>query len=270
MDFQTELLAKRDKIDRILLGALKTLDSTSPTLLSAAAYAVKVGGKRLRPIMFMAAYEHCGGTNIAAAEDFACAIEFLHTYTLVHDDLPEMDNDDFRRGKPSCHKKFGVSFGLLAGDALVNLAYQCFLRAATSPEFLRAATYFSECGGMTGVLGGQAAEFEYITTNRLPDMDARERIYKGKTAALFRGACVGGALAAGANAEKIAVFERFSENFGIAFQLKDDALDSDGAACENEVKQRFEFYSNEARLAAEKIGSEFFVKLTEYGINRIN
>ena len=194
-------------------------------------YSVSVGGKRIRPVLLLEANRLCGG-SVDAVLPFACALEMIHTYSLIHDDLPCMDDDDLRRGQPSCHKKFGEATALLAGDALLTHA---FAVCAASPIALKnpalavkSIALLSSCAGVSGMIGGQeidlASEGKQITPEKLQTMDAK------KTGALIRAACEIGAVLAGASETQTAVLCAYAEHIGQAFQIVDDILDVEGDA----------------------------------------
>ncbi|MBR2970579.1 MAG: polyprenyl synthetase family protein [Clostridia bacterium] len=190
-------------------------------LYSAVKYVFSCGGKRLRPMMFLHAYMLGGKQITDEIKDFAVAIECLHQYTLVHDDLPCMDNDDLRRGKPTCHKMFGEANALLVGDALLNLAFTLMLKAATvHPMAAKAAYEFSCLTGGAGVIGGQA--------NELNTLDFRanvEDIYSKKTSYLIWASVLSGAVLAGLSQKQINGLKEYCFNFGFAFQVYDDLMD---------------------------------------------
>ena len=193
-------------------------------------YSVFAGGKRLRPILCIAACEACGGTA-EQAMPAACALELLHTYTLIHDDLPAMDNDTLRRGRSTCHIQFDEATAILAGDALLTLAFEVL---ALQPQGGALAAELARAAGSRGVIGGQAEDL--AAEGQPPDADLVETIHRNKTAALIRAACVMGGLCAGATfppspeglrrtsqtLEKLAVY---GESTGLAFQIIDDLLD---------------------------------------------
>ncbi|MBQ7596973.1 MAG: polyprenyl synthetase family protein [Clostridia bacterium] len=192
-------------------------------------YSCAVGGKRIRPVLVLEACRLCGG-DIALALPFACALEMIHTYSLIHDDLPCMDNDDLRRGQPSCHKKFGEATALLAGDALLTHAF-CVcaesVLAKKHPETaIRAVALLSSLAGTSGMIGGQeidlASEGKQISLQALREMDAK------KTGALIKAACALGAVIAGASQEQTNALLLFAESLGQAFQVVDDILDVEG------------------------------------------
>ena len=198
--------------------------SLHPTLLEAMRYSLLDAGKRIRPIL---ALEFCraAGGNPDDAMPFACGVEMIHTYSLIHDDLPCMDNDDLRRGKPSCHVQFGEDTALLAGDALQPLAFETMLSGSQlRPDLtVRAANTLAHACGAAGMVGGQvidlANEGKHVGLDELRLMDA------GKTGAIIKAACVMGVIAADGSDEMIAIAENYAENIGIAFQITDDILD---------------------------------------------
>lgn len=194
----------------------------------AMAYSVENGGKRLRPILVLEFCKMCGG-NIADAIPFACALEMIHTYSLIHDDLPCMDNDDFRRGKESCHKKFGENFGILAGDALLTYAFQVASDAPVPPEIaVRCIRFLSNYAGIYGMVGGQTMDVQNENRKDLTIKDIEET-HKLKTGALIRCACeIGCAVAKATNIQYDAA-RKYAENLGLAFQIVDDILDVTGS-----------------------------------------
>lgn len=194
---------------------------------AAARYSLLDGGKRIRPIILLEFYKLCGG-NDDCAYNFACALEMIHTYSLIHDDLPCMDNDDMRRGRPSCHKKYGETMALLAGDALLTEAFSLAAKTLGLPadRIVKALAYLAECAGINGMVGGQTIDIEY--EGKTPDDDTLEEMYSLKTSALLRAAAVCGAMLAGADDEKIELAAQYGKSLGLAFQLIDDILDASG------------------------------------------
>lgn len=190
-------------------------------------YSVEIGGKRLRPILVLEFCKLCGG-NIADALPFACALEMIHTYSLVHDDLPCMDDDDYRRGKESCHKKFGEAYAVLAGDALLTYAFQIASDAGVDDHtIVKCTRALANYAGIYGMVGGQTLdlaneESSDVTVERLAETD------KLKTGALIRCACELGCNAAKANNAQYEAAKSYAENLGIAFQIVDDILDVTG------------------------------------------
>jgi geranylgeranyl diphosphate synthase type II len=187
-------------------------------------YSVFAGGKRIRPILCLEA-ARMFAEDVEGAIHAGCALEFTHTYSLIHDDLPALDNDDLRRGKPTCHKAFGEALAILAGDALLTLAFQTLAAAPIEPA--RRVRVISEiataAGTVGGMVGGQVADLE---AERKPaDAEELEYIHRSKTAALIRASIVAGAIAGGAAHEDVERLRRFGENIGWAFQVVDDILD---------------------------------------------
>jgi len=218
--FQTTLKQQANAVNRELDRILPD-ETTRPTRLhEAMRHSVFAGGKRFRPVLCIAACEACGGTQDAAL-DAACALEILHTYTLIHDDLPAMDDDTLRRGQPTCHIAFDEATAILAGDALLTLAFEVLAKIPTIGSSL--ALELARAAGSQGVIGGQAEDL--AAEGKLPDADRVEYIHRHKTAALIRAACVMGGLCAGANEDGLAALALYGESIGLAFQLTDDLLD---------------------------------------------
>ncbi len=189
-------------------------------------YSLSNGGKRIRPILVLEFCRLCGG-NIDDAMNFACAIEMIHTYSLIHDDLPCMDNDDFRRGKPSCHKAYGEEYALLAGDGLLTLAFETALLDGNGvlPENkIRAVRTLASLAGIGGMVGGQVLDLQAEKT--APDYDKIKTIDSLKTGALIKAAVLLGCFAANVTDEaKLAAAQKYAECIGFAFQIVDDILD---------------------------------------------
>jgi len=207
------------------LDRLLPRETTRPNSIhQAMRYSVFAGGKRVRPLLCLET-SRMFHSDIGPALHPACAIEFIHTYSLIHDDLPSLDNDDLRRGKPTCHKKFGEATAILAGDALLTLAFETI--AATPVEAERRAAMVTEvakaAGTVNGMVGGQVADLEAQGRQVLPEM--LEYIHRSKTAALIRASVPAGALWAGASEDDVARLRRFGETIGWAFQVTDDILD---------------------------------------------
>ncbi len=224
-------------IDSLLKDYQAKLDSRLDILLSengqlydeimtACRYAVLNGGKRIRPILLLEFYKLCGKDD-DCAYNFACALEMIHSYSLVHDDLRCMDNDDMRRGKPSCHKAFGESTALLCGDALLTEAFSVASKTlGIAPEkVVKALSHLAASAGVNGMIGGQVIDMEDNTGS---DDDVLFEMYRLKTGALLKTACAIGCILAGADDELISIAEKFGEKVGIAFQIIDDILDSVG------------------------------------------
>jgi len=200
-----------------------------PIIYEAMKYSLLAGGKRLRPIMAIMACELFDG-NINEVMSFACSIEMIHTYSLIHDDLPAMDNDDYRRGKLTNHKVFGEGFAILAGDALLNKAFEIMHQALIkSPklENIKAAAYISKASGTQGMIGGQCIDLYY--ENKAIDLEILNAMHDKKTGAMIRAPLVAGALIAGAREEDVQRLEKFGQLIGLAFQISDDILDVEGS-----------------------------------------
>lgn len=228
-DMNVKIKEYCELIEAELSKILNRKDCLQQAVFDAMNYSISAGGKRIRPIILLEFCKICGG-NIKDALPFACALEMIHTYSLIHDDLPCMDNDDMRRGKPSCHKAFGEANALLAGDALLNMAFETMLLSSDNkidPALkLKAAQFIATCSGADGMIGGQVIDLE----NEGKDISEEilMRLYKDKTAALLRAAAVSGTILAGADDDKIAAADNFALNLGLAFQIVDDVLDYTG------------------------------------------
>jgi len=211
-------------IELALESHLPTEATEPPTIHRAMRYSVFAGGKRIRPILCVEA-AHVFSKSAAAAVTVGCAIEFIHTYSLIHDDLPALDNDDMRRGKPTCHKEFGEAMAILAGDALLTLAFETLARADVEParRVQILAEVGSSAGTVRGMVGGQVADIE--AEGKPVDAAGLEYIHRSKTAALIRAAIVSGAIAGGAADADIERMRRFGEALGWEFQVVDDILD---------------------------------------------
>lgn len=189
-------------------------------------YSLSAGGKRIRPVLVMEFCRVCGG-DTKNAEAAACAIEMIHTFSLIHDDLPCMDNDDYRRGKPSCHKAYGEATALLAGDALENLAFGIIADAVIPDSVkVRLVQTLAKAVGVNGMIGGQVIDTEYEDKN-IPE-EMLLRMYSMKTSALLKAACLMGCICAEADEEKMTAAIKYAENLGLAFQIIDDILDITG------------------------------------------
>ena len=196
-------------------------------LVDAVRYSLNLKGKRVRPSLTLAFAELCGG-SVDAAMPFACAVEMVHTYSLIHDDLPCMDDDDFRRGQPSNHKVFGEDIALLAGDALQSMAYSAMLSdeavaAVGGARAARAARILAEKSGLLGMVGGQVIDLSM--EHQTVGIELVRLMEEKKTANLIEAACMMGCVVAGAEEEKIAAAERYAHAIGLAFQIVDDILD---------------------------------------------
>lgn len=213
-------------IDRAIIDFLPQCRDNQDEVAEAMKYSLSNGGKRLRPV-FCLEFAACLGLSKKEALPFACALEYIHTYSLIHDDLPCMDNDDFRRGKPSCHKKFGEAIALLAGDALLTHAFQIITESELSDyKKINAVSLLSQNSGACGMIGGQVIDLKYEKGK--PNLNQILSVHKLKTGALISAACLMGCIAGGATEKQMAAASKFAYTLGIAFQIKDDILDVTG------------------------------------------
>ena len=224
MELKRYLLARQKEIDRDLDRFLPKESTPPATIHKAMRYSLFAGGKRLRPILCLAAAEACGG-EIRPALPLACAVECIHTYSLIHDDLPSMDNDDLRRGRPTCHKVFGEGIAILAGDALLTIAFEIAAtvklpRRYSLPEIL---SEIASAAGSRKLIAGQVADLE-AEGRRLNRAQLRY-IHENKTAALLTASVRLGAMTANATAKQLAAITDFGRALGLAFQVIDDILD---------------------------------------------
>ena len=189
-------------------------------------YSLTAGGKRIRPALTLEFCRLCGGDSFKALP-LACGLEMIHTYSLIHDDLPCMDNDDLRRGKPSCHKVFGEDTALLAGDGLLTLAFETALSADLPPACVRdAGIVLAKAAGVAGMIGGQVMDL--ANEGKTVDAETLRQTDRRKTGALIRAGAAMGCIAAGASAEQKAAADRYAADIGLAFQIVDDILDTVG------------------------------------------
>lgn len=211
-------------VDAFLDRLLPSEQTRPSSIHQAMRYSVFAGGKRIRPMLCLET-ARIFAADVSTAIYPACAIEFIHTYSLIHDDLPALDNDDLRRGKPTCHKQFGEAIAILAGDALLTLAFETIGRAPVPPENRVAmlSEIAAAAGTVNGMVGGQVADLEAEGRDIAPEM--LEYIHRSKTAALIRASVAAGALCSGAGPEDVARLRRFGESIGWAFQVTDDILD---------------------------------------------
>jgi geranylgeranyl diphosphate synthase type II len=224
MDLKAYLVVRRKQIDRALDRYLPKADLRPPTIHKAMRYSLFAGGKRLRPILCLAAAE-AGGGKIENALPLACALECIHTYSLVHDDLPSMDNDDFRRGRATCHKVFGDGIAVLAGDALLTIAFEIVSRAKPTRRY-DMSTLLREvavAAGSQKLIAGQVADLE--AEGKKSTRAQLRYIHENKTAAILTTSVRLGAMSANADAKKLQTITNFGRALGLAFQVIDDILD---------------------------------------------
>ncbi len=248
---ETYLQEKSVQIEKALDFYLPKLNHP-PVIHEAIRYAVMGNGKRIRPVLTLAVNELFHGR----AEDAilpACAIELIHSYSLVHDDLPCLDNDDIRRGKPSCHKQYGEALALLTGDALLTLAFQLLAQIEDAEISKRLSFEIANAAGTLGMIGGQVLDIQAntgsITLDQLNDINAR------KTGELFKASCLAGAISAHASEEEELRILRFGEYLGFAFQVVDDIIDGDGYLRFMNKEEALE----KARILTEKAKNELSI-----------
>jgi geranylgeranyl diphosphate synthase type II len=215
----------RTTVDAALERLLPPTTQCPSSIHKAMRHSVFAGGKRLRPILCMEAGRMIAGSLPAKIEDLGAALEMLHTYSLIHDDLPALDNDDLRRGRPTCHKEFGEAIAILAGDALQTQAYEVLARlncpAAGRVSIIEEIARGT--GTINGMIGGQVVDLE--AEHGKPDLKTVEYIHRAKTAALITASVVSGGIFAGANDKAVASLREFGQSVGLAFQIVDDVLD---------------------------------------------
>ncbi|WP_027363445.1 polyprenyl synthetase family protein [Desulfotruncus alcoholivorax] len=228
MDFKAELTRRALLVDKALDSYLPAADAYPSVIHEAIRYSIFAGGKRLRPALVMASACAVGGDENLVLPA-ACAVEVLHTYSLVHDDLPAMDNDDLRRGKPTCHKKFGEAIAILAGDSMLTMAFALLAGMAGRVMPDRVVQVISEvalAAGTCGLIGGQVVDL-LSSENEITKQEL-EYIHTHKTGALYRASVRAGAILSGASPEQIQNLTAYADNLGLAFQIVDDILDIEG------------------------------------------
>lgn len=230
MDIKEEITIHASKIDEILKKYLPTEQGYQKTVIEAMNYSILAGGKRLRPMLMEETYRMFGGKS-DVIEPFMAAIEMIHTYSLIHDDLPAMDNDDYRRGRKTTHVVYGEAIGILAGDGLLNYAFEtAILALEKEPEnrnIARALRVLSNKAGIYGMIGGQTVDIETDQTQEVTK-EQLEFIYQLKTGALIEAAMLIGAILAGATKNEQNLIEQVAAKVGLAFQIQDDILDVTG------------------------------------------
>lgn len=276
MDIKTYLKEKKELVDSFLEGYFSS-NFPPKFLKDSITYSLFAGGKRIRPILCLAAHEACNGN----AEDiipFASSIELIHTYSLIHDDLPAMDNDDLRRGKPTNHKVFGDGMAILAGDGLLTEAFFIMANSLSNKNIkntalLRAIKEIAFVSGIHGMVGGQAQDL--LSENSEPNRETLSFIHKHKTGALISGSLRAGAMLANCTKHSLNAITRYGENIGLAFQIVDDILDIEGDAEElgkttgsDERKKKMTYPAiyglDESRKKAEELISEAIFSLRDF------
>jgi len=230
LDLKTYLAEKKKTVEAALQGYFPEPEGLTSDLIKAMRYSLFAGGKRLRPILCMAGAETVGGSG-SEALPAACALELIHTYSLIHDDLPLMDDDDMRRGKPTNHKVFGEPIALLAGDGLLTEAFSLMTSAEPSVKIssqmlLRAVALISRAAGHDGMVGGQAVDIQW--EGKEADLPVVEFMHTHKTGALITASVASGAILGGADESQFEAITSYGEKIGLAFQISDDILDIEG------------------------------------------
>lgn len=283
-----DLNKKIDLINEHLKKYVSDSGNYQKVIFDSIKYSLFAGGKRMRPVLLIAAYEASGGTDIEAIMPFASAIEMIHTYSLIHDDLPAMDNDEYRRGKLTNHKMYGEGIAILAGDGLLNMAFETMIQGAIDLDSkfgLKAMKVIANASGVYGMVGGQVVDLD--SEHKKIDKDRLNYIHENKTASMIRASLKAGAILAGVD-NLIELFHNAGTKLGIAFQIQDDILDVTGK--ENELgkntrsdsrnekatfvslyglEKSIEYqkqYSDEAIELFKSLGNggKFLVELTEY------
>ena len=226
MTFRDEWSKRTEEVQEILYQYLPEETGYQKTLLQAMNYSMQAGGKRLRPLLMQETYRLFGGTG-RIVEPFMAAMEMIHTHSLIHDDLPAMDNDEYRRGRKTTHIVYGEAMAILAGDGLLNLAYETASRAfemePENPAVGKAMAVMARKTGITGMIGGQSVDVEQ--SGKDLSRGQLDFIYRLKTSALIEGSMMVGAILAGASADEAAQIEQVASDVGLAFQIRDDILD---------------------------------------------
>ncbi|CEO26913.1 polyprenyl synthetase family protein [Paraclostridium sordellii] len=226
MNFNCELKNRVNKIEQILNEYMPKEEGYQKKIFESMNYSLKAGGKRLRPILTLEACKIVGGEEEDAIA-FAVAIEMIHTYSLIHDDLPALDNDDLRRGRKTNHKVYGEAMAILAGDGLLNYAYEIMLKESIgkndSEKYLKAINEIAKSAGIYGMIGGQVVDIE--SEGKKIDMDKLDFIHMNKTAAIIIGCMRAGAIIGNATDKQLEDITKYAKNIGLSFQIVDDILD---------------------------------------------
>ena len=226
MNFQDELTKRTDEIEKGIREFLPKEEGFAKSMAQAMNYSMLAGGKRLRPLLMQETYRLFGGKE-KVIWPFMTGMEMIHTHSLIHDDLPALDNDDYRRGRLTTHKVYGEAMGILSGVALLNYAYETMLlafeRTAYPARVIRGLSVMAEKTGIHGMLGGQSVDVENDGTPLTKEM--LDYIYRNKTSALIEAAMMTGAILAGADENSVAIIEEAAGKIGLAFQIQDDILD---------------------------------------------
>nr|WP_253292420.1 farnesyl diphosphate synthase [Blautia sp. MSJ-9] len=226
VNFQDELTKRTEDAERVIKSFLPAEEGFARTMAQAMNYSMLAGGKRLRPILIQETYRLFGGEG-KVVEPFMAGMEMIHTHSLIHDDLPALDNDDYRRGRLTTHKVYGEAMGVLSGVALLNYAYETMLQAFSLTEdqsrVIHVLRVMAEKTGIHGMLGGQSVDVE--NDGKPLEKEILDYIYRNKTSALIEASMMTGAILAGADEQEVSVVEEAAGNIGLAFQIQDDILD---------------------------------------------
>jgi geranylgeranyl diphosphate synthase, type II len=217
------LTARADAVTRYFHELPHRYPASPPRLIEAVQYSLLAGGKRLRPTLVLESASACGSADSPAALAAAAALELVHTFSLVHDDLPAMDDDDLRRGRPTNHKVFGEATAILAGDAMVSMAFEILATDCPPPLAARLVRELAHATGPAGMIGGQVLDID--SSHPPQTLQELQTLHRMKTGALLTAACRMGAIAAAADEKKLAALDRFGRHLGLAFQIVDDLLD---------------------------------------------
>lgn len=231
MEFEELLRQKIEEINKMIEACQPVCEGMQKQVIEAMNYSLNAGGKRVRPLLLAEVYRLCGGGTPKEIAPFMAALEWIHTYSLVHDDLPAMDNDDYRRGQLTTHKKYGEAFGILAGDGLLNYAYELLFLACAGASgdgkkqqrAVSAASVIARKAGIYGMIGGQTLDVQL--TGKAMEREELDFIFRLKTGALIEAAFMAGAILAGADDAVVSKLEEAGRLIGVAFQIQDDILD---------------------------------------------
>ena len=233
MEFYAQYDNTRRAVEESLTSFISGAENSPQKIIfDSMKYSLEAGGKRIRPVLLLETIKMMGG-NCSAGIPFACAVEYIHTYSLIHDDLPAMDDDDLRRGKPTNHKVFGEAVAILAGDGLLNSAFEIMSGEILKNNCIgsvKAMNVIASCAGVNGMIAGQIVDIE--SEGRSISYEELRYLHSKKTGALIKASVMAGAYIAGANEEELKAVERYSENIGLAFQITDDILDVTGNTSE--------------------------------------
>jgi geranylgeranyl diphosphate synthase type II len=296
MGFKSNYNVYVELVNKALEDYIPEKNVPESNIYKAMRYSLMAGGKRLRPVLTLSVCDMLE-ENVNDALPYACAIEMIHTYSLIHDDLPVMDNDDYRRGRLTSHKVFGEAMAVLAGDALLNYAFEIMLEDAVVKKNsllnrIKAMKIISNASGASGMIGGQVVDME-SEGETIPE-DVLRYMYHCKTGALIKASILSAAALCGTNVEEEEILEQFSEKIGLAFQIKDDILDIEGSFNElgkstgsdasnmkttfvttygiEKSKEFLNVVTQQAITCIKKLKykSDFLVNLAEYIVERIN